>query len=296
VGIDAAGAHFLAMAAAAGVDLSTTLTLGRQSRFGTPATLVAALAPFDLVDDAPRLEADLGAAGDDASPLLRALGAGTVEALDADDFEGASVLHDLNIPVPDALAGRWSCVVDGGTLEHVFHLPVALASAMAMVAPGGHLISIAPANQQVGHGFYQLGPELFHAALCPENGFEVRCVLLHEAGLVDRWSRCPDPAAAGHRIEVQTLGPATLYVLARRTGDASLDRVPQQSDYARAWEDKAAPVVSAPRRRGRGISRLLTPGMRLRAVHGKRIATSLLGRQLPRVDLPTIRDELLAAG
>ncbi len=35
-------------------------------------------------------------------------------------------------------------MVDGGTLEHIFNVPVALKSYMEMVRVGGHLILVCP--------------------------------------------------------------------------------------------------------------------------------------------------------
>src|SRR4051812_38836971 len=120
MGIDVPAAQFLAMARANGVDFSTTLTLGRQSRVGRPAQLVEAMRPFGVIDQPDRLESELAVASGWAAPVFTSLGAGRVDALDRSSFEGAEILHDLNEPLPDDLDGHWSCVVDGGLSEHIF--------------------------------------------------------------------------------------------------------------------------------------------------------------------------------
>ena len=42
--------------------------------------------------------------------------------------------------VPDTLRRRYDLVYDGGSIEHVFNLPVALRNCMDMLAVGGHYI------------------------------------------------------------------------------------------------------------------------------------------------------------
>ncbi len=41
------------------------------------------------------------------------------------DVPRANVIHDMNMPLPDALKEQYDLVVDGGTLEHVFFFPTA---------------------------------------------------------------------------------------------------------------------------------------------------------------------------
>ena len=75
-----------------------------------------------------------------------------VDSMDASDYEGANIVHDLNLPIPPALRERYDLVWDGGTLEHIFNFPVAIFNAMHMVKVGGHLLLETPTNNQCGHG------------------------------------------------------------------------------------------------------------------------------------------------
>src|SRR6185295_9992131 len=122
-----------------------------------------------------------------AEPLFHALGARKVFALDASAFEGAQVVHDLNLPIGPDLQEKFDLVYDGGTLEHVFNFPVALKNCMQLVRPGGQLILHTVTNNYCGHGFYQFSPELFFRALSPENGFEMERMVLHRIGPYGRW-------------------------------------------------------------------------------------------------------------
>jgi hypothetical protein len=234
VGITADGALFLASARRCGVDFDTTLTLGHQELIASPRSLQ---------------RAGLSARGRFADELLRELGATTVDALDASAFEDATITHDLNTPIGDGLEEQYSAVIDGGTLEHVFNFPVALANAMQMVRADGHLLLVTPANQQLGHGFYQFSPELFFRTLSDENGFEVEHLYLKDSRAGSRWWRVTDPADVGGRAVMNTSRVTYMYVQARRHRVTELFTAdPQQSDYSARWEGGAA---VAPRQRWR---------------------------------------------
>jgi hypothetical protein len=92
--------------------------------------------------------------------LLKALGAGDVEALDVDAYEGADVIWNLNDAVPAGLEERFDFILDGGTLEHVFDLPQAMSNLVRMTRVGGTVAIMAPASNSVDHGFYSVSPTL----------------------------------------------------------------------------------------------------------------------------------------
>lgn len=98
----------------------------------------------------------------DDRAFFRELGFDTVESLDVSAGEGATHVADLNHPVPAHLHGRFDFIFDGGTLEHVFHVPNALASVHAMLKPGGRAVHLTPASNHIDHGFYSFSPVLFH--------------------------------------------------------------------------------------------------------------------------------------
>lgn len=56
-----------------------------------------------------------------AGDLFQGWGVAKLDVTDVSDFEGANILHDLNQPVDTRLHGVYDCVVDGGTLEHLFN-------------------------------------------------------------------------------------------------------------------------------------------------------------------------------
>ncbi len=197
-----------------------------------------------------------------AEPFLDWLGYGNVESMDFSGYEGCSLVHDLNQPVPPEWHGRYDVVFDGGTIEHVFHFPNAIANAMQLVAEGGYFVSCTPSNNYNGHGFYQFSPELFCRIFDENNGFRVRLLALVESTGEQAIYRVQDPKSAGHRITFGGRGPTLLVVIAEKLRQGPLfQSTPSQSDYAATWEGASAAETAgatpAGQRSGNSVSRLL---------------------------------------
>jgi SAM-dependent methyltransferase len=166
------------------------------------------------------------------------LGAERLETMDASAFEGASITHDLNQPVPPELKGKFDAVIDAGTLEHVFDVPTALRGCLEMVKPGGHFVSFAPANNYFGHGFYQFSPELFFRVLSPANGFRLEWMVAVEYGPRRRWFEVSDPEAIKSRVVLINHFPVLLFLYAKKVASVELlTASPLQSDYVAMWAD-----------------------------------------------------------
>ena len=94
--------------------------------------------------------------------LFKSLGCESLEALDFTASEGANIVHDLNsLNLPKEVLGQFDLIFDGGTLEHVFHLPNALLCIHDLLAMGGRIIHSSPMNNWVDHGFIQFCPTYF---------------------------------------------------------------------------------------------------------------------------------------
>lgn len=170
--IDANGARFLLWAKRRGVTFRRTATLGRLAMLLSDREIGGLLRQFGVRLTNP--EALVGT----AEPFLKFLGASAVDSLDIDPLDEPTYVQDLNVSIPDSLREKYDLVIDGGTLEHVFNLPVALRNCMEMVRVGGHALIITGANNCCGHGFYQFSPGLFFRAFSEENGFALEAVIL----------------------------------------------------------------------------------------------------------------------
>lgn len=244
--------------------------LGRQSIFFKFEQLQDAaqrrhftLSPVDpTLHRDPRL-AEQGYLSDVA--FFRALGFEDVFALDFSDFEQAELIVDLNRPVSPELHQRFDALMDGGTLEHVFHLPNALANIHAMLRPGGRIIHWTPAANFVDHGFYMLSPTFFWDYYSA-NEYDIKTIRFIRHSPED-----PDPRY--QILEVMDYAPGCLnsvnmggldaaiyetFVVAKKTAQSTADRIPQQGAYQKAWAAAQAPPVVAPEPPPSRGDRLLT--------------------------------------
>ena len=227
MGLDVDSVRFLLSAQQLGLQGKTICTLGRQSMFLSRRKFKAVLGEYGK--DFPYPDKTVVYAEDYLVPL-----GFTVDALDASNYEGADIVHDLNQPIPHHLRNRYDLVWDGGTLEHVFNFPVAMQNVMQMTKVGGHVFLETPANNLCGHGFYQFSPELFFRVFTPANGFELlRLYILCEG----RAYHVVDPIDVHGRVLLLNSKATTLRVHARKIADIPLSIV-QQSDYVDNWQQK----------------------------------------------------------
>jgi len=244
MGLDINTVLFLIDARKRGAALGEMLTLGRQEINVYPRKMVSVLKKHGLP-----WEGYVAEPSQFAEPCFKALGASRVYSLDASDFEGADFVHNLNDPPPAELTSRFDTVFDGGTLEHVFNFPAAIANCMAMVKVGGRFVMHTVANNMCGHGFYQFSPELVYRIFSAENGYEMERVIVHQLGPYNRWYEVPDPNSIQSRIQLISFTPVQMLVQARRMKVTKIfATAPQQSDYTQLWRDSAAAAAPAARR------------------------------------------------
>jgi hypothetical protein len=264
-------------AASQGVSYDSTLTLGRQYCFINRSQLGEILGRYDA-GCTPRAVDELDSAINAtvptpggislpySEPLFRYLGARVVDSIDYSDYEGATVLHDLNLPVGHELKNKYSCVWDGGLLEHVFNYPTAVKNCMDMTAIGGWLILSTPTNNWMGHGFYQFSPELFFSLLREENGFSDAAVFMAHRG---RWYECVNPRKLGRRAELGSpfadRDAILLHVMARKIASVPTTLTVMQSDYETAWAKGAAGGFSSqPQAEHKEEAKAVSLGTRIR--------------------------------
>ena len=252
MGLDFQGLRLIRELPRMGISFSATVMIGRQ-------TYSDLLKPSDLASTfgITEQEATPELAFKYIEPRLCLLGATRIESIDRSDYEQATILHDMNQPIPDALKGSFSLVFESGTLEHIFNFPQSIKNCMEMVRVGGHFVGITVANNLMGHGFYQFSPELYYRVLSAENGFQIEAMWLAETPKGAQWYRVADPQSVGYRVELTNMRSTYLIVVARRVRDAEIFKAtPQQSDYMATW-GLASPVSTsidkaflAPRKRG----------------------------------------------
>ena len=94
------------------------------------------------------------------SLLLKHFGATKVDSLDFSNFEEATHIIDLNLPLPEKFHGIYDTVINFGTLQHIFNISEAFKSCSALCKKGGQILHVMPSNNFSDAGFYQFSPEL----------------------------------------------------------------------------------------------------------------------------------------
>jgi len=196
--------------------------------------------------------------------LFRSLGCDSLDSLDFDGREGATLIHDLNrSEIPEDLKGRFDVVYDGGTLEHVFNVPNALLCIHDLLAPGGRIIHSSPMHNWVDHGFIQLCPAFF-VEYYGWNLYHVHTLKLHRADLWDFTRGFGtvheyDPAhLMAHHYGAFDSGIWGIWFTATRTPSATRGRTPVQGRYVTF--SLADPTTALDHVQAAGISRVWVYG------------------------------------
>ena len=174
---------------------------------------------------------------DDIS-FFSAMGFQTVESCDASNFEGATHTIDLNHSVPESLHNQYDVVFDGGTIEHIFHLPQVYRNIYDMLKVGGRIIHSSPSTNHVDHGFYMFSPTLFYDYYTANNWEIVTSYIFKytERHYKDPWKIYSYKPGS---IEPLSFKDSLLgiFFIAIKTGNSTADIIPQQGYYQRVWRD-----------------------------------------------------------
>lgn len=172
--------------------------------------------------------------------LFRLLGCSKCDSLDSSSYESASFLFDLNRPeLPACLVDQYDVIFDGGTLEHIFHVPNVLNNIYAMLRQGGRIIHIAPSSNHIDHGFYMFSPTLFWDYYCANN-YQLNSLQLIRHTTrphTDLWEisdytpGCLAPVSFGGLDD----GLYAISCIATKTQDSTGNLIPQQGSYLNTW-------------------------------------------------------------
>lgn len=182
--------------------------------------------------------------------FFRFLGFEAVESLDYSNFEQATHIVDLNLPdTPTELNEQYDMVFDGGTIEHIFNVPMALAHIFRMLKTGGRVVHSSPSSNHIDHGFYMFSPTLFYDYYTANNWRIDVCRVFRYSPLhfsapwlvSDYKPGCLDDVSFGGLDD----GMYGIFLVATKTESSVCDRVPQQGFYRNQWSDER-PATTKP--------------------------------------------------
>lgn len=241
MGLNATNLALMALARASGADFSRVVSIGRYRLNIAIDELEDFFQQHGRPDLAARVAADM--MDGYCEKLIKTAFESAVQSIDASDYEHADILHDMNTQM--APKETYSVVLDFGTLEHVFNVPVAFDNVARLCASNGRIMHMLPANNLVGHGFYQFSPEFFFQIYAPERGFEGTRVFAAPDSNPNVWYEIKAPREMGARVNMTSRDQLHLLVLTQKIGEPTplATCAVQQSDYVQLWnkEKRTAP-------------------------------------------------------
>ncbi len=254
MGISLKLAHLLIEAIRDSRAAGSILTLGVQDCFFTTDDLKSLLESYSI--DMPQhvelsQKTDLRSAGYISPKIFfAAMGFEEYCTLDASDYEGCDFIFDLNdATAPSELHNRFNFIFDGGTLEHIFHIPNALNNLGQMLKHGGAIYHISPSSNYIDHGFYTFSPTFF-LDYYSENNWDLVELFLMSAHRDNLY---------GGKYLIYDYDPERLIELsmgglddqmyhticvARKNQNSTTDKIPQQGKYKKHnWLKKDQPQM-----------------------------------------------------
>lgn len=175
-----------------------------------------------------------------AEAFFKWIGFANYASVDVSPYEGAEIIHNLNdnelIETNHRIA---DLIFDGGTLEHVFHLPNALKSIYLMLKNGGIIIHHNPTNGYLDHGFYQICPTFYYDYYTANKYENISGNILNrykgelssEPYIMDIYRK------KGMLYSAKKLPRATLFFCATKTEESTYNATPIQSYYNEMHSD-----------------------------------------------------------
>lgn len=173
-----------------------------------------------------------------SEPLLQGLEFHTIDSLDNSSYEGATLIHNMNKPVP-LTNKKYNYIFDGGTIEHIFNTGQVCENIIDLLEVGGIFCSVTTNNNFSGHGMYQFSPEFFLSAFTPAYGMEIQELYLAQVNTErENWINVNDFNKEGGGRNCSSFNsPNQVYIIAiikkiSNKRDSLLTNSPNQYSYA----------------------------------------------------------------
>jgi hypothetical protein len=222
------------------------LTLGRQTVLADAKQLQGLLRkhgiswePGKARYDARTVQAkqDTGRPYVDDVTLFSSFSDATLDVMDVTDYEGANVIHNLCMPIPETLAGKYDLIFNGSVLDNIFDPAGALRNITRMLSPTGRVIHIEMASN-LAFECLMYSTDWF-TDYYVVNGFADCRVYVCLFGSTEQllhgpwqiYAYRPKPDGTGFQLRSLPYKQAVLVVIAEKQASSTHDRVPVQWCY-----------------------------------------------------------------
>jgi len=222
-----------------GVHAGRICQLGRQKIHFTHKQAAGVLRKFNIDFDVNLFSEDDLTITD--VEMFKALGYSAVESIDVSDYQEASLHADLNVRVKKDLHRLFDVIYDGGTIEHVFNVPMVLENIHKMLKENGIVIHGTPSTNHVDHGFYMISPTLYHDYYGQNNYNIIRSYIFEYAPKThDRCKWKIYDNSDGKEMYFSNIwwkkNALGVWFVAKKNGDSKGIVVPQQGRYVQIWD------------------------------------------------------------
>lgn len=222
------------------------LSLGRQTvifdeqkllsvydRYGIQSKIDA----FEYDSNTVQAKSDIGKRYIVDECFWRSFGVKNYDIVDVSDYEGATIVHDMCVPVDKSLYGRYDLIFNGSVLDNIFDPAAAMRNMSLMLKPNGRVIHI-EMSSNLAFEYLIYSPDWFWDYYAINNFSDCRvyvcCFDSIDQMLNGEWMVYGfTPKSNGDSIPVPSLGSkySVVVVVAEKGESSSHDRNPIQWCY-----------------------------------------------------------------
>lgn len=207
--------------------------------------------------------------------FFMSLGFKSVDSMDCSEYEGASLICNLNDDIPTTLYNKFDVVFDGGSTEHMFNVPKAFENYNKMLKVGGLIIHSLPSTGYLDHGFYMFSPTLLYDYYS-QNHWNITtnymCQLPYDN--MNSWTiyEYEEPGPFLEHIEFK--GRWGIFFVAQKQIESTFNCNISQNYFKKLWKNKPANSMTDESNVGiiKKLFRMLPPNLRIkirRLIFGK---------------------------
>lgn len=173
--------------------------------------------------------------GLDDSSLFSMFGKVNYQTLDISSYEHASIVHNLNIPVPKILENQFDFIIDGGTFDHLFDLKTCFENVTKLLKPGGRIFQWNAASNYANAGYLSFSADFFNDYYTLNNYADCRTffAVSHSMG-AQNWCLyefIPPKNTNAYPFFKPSYMHVMVIVLAEKGSNTTYDRMPVQLQY-----------------------------------------------------------------
>ena len=175
------------------------------------------------------------AGGLDDEALLSMFGNVNYQTMDVSDYENASIIHNLNNPIPKELEGQFDYIIDGGTFDHLFDLKTCFENVTKLLKPGGRIFQWNAASNYANAGYLSFSADFFYDYYTLNKFANCRTFFAtsHSMGSQNWYffEFIPPSNSKGYSCFKQSYSHVMVIVLAEKGMDSTAHRMPVQLQY-----------------------------------------------------------------